>query len=95
MIVIFLPLAVAMLYRNIKTMPQKDRLKVWLTVVVYLLAMVYYTDYINKQPTSFGFGIPQADMLAHFRGAEALSQGYTWADLSSVASRFEEVGINT
>lgn len=95
MIVIFLPIVVAMLYRNIKTMPQKDRFRVWLTVCIYLLAMAYYTNYINNQPTSFGYGIPQADMLAHFRGAEALSQGYSWEDLSLVATRFEDVGINT
>ena len=95
MIFIFVLAAIAMLYANIKDLPSGDRRKVWLFVFVYLILMGYYTNFINQQPTSFGYGIPQADMLAHYRGAEAISRGYSWSELSTVATRFEEVGLNT
>ena len=76
-------------------MAKKDRLKVAAVILLYLLGMFYYCGFINNQSSSAGFGIPGADMLAHFRGAEALSRGYHWKDLAVIATRFEKIGIST
>lgn len=88
-------LGMRLLIADMKILSHRDRMIVWVVFLAYLCAMVYYVSYINKQPFAYGFGIPQADMLAHFRGAIALAKGAKWTDLAKVARRFEEIGIST
>ena len=95
MIVILVFLAARMLIRNCRVFSNKERAVISTVTVGYLLALIYYTSYIDAQPFSFGYGIPQADMLAHYKGAQAISQGQNWNQLSSIASRYESVGIGT
>lgn len=84
-----------MLHKDSKKLPLKDRFKVWVMLCIYLGVMAYYTNYINVHSASIGYGIPGADMLAHFQGAEALARGARWTDLALIASRFEKIGIST
>jgi hypothetical protein len=83
------------LVRDCSSFSNKGKAFVALSLLVYLCALVAYVNYINSLPSSFGYGIPQADMLAHYKGAQAISQGYSWNALSIVADRFEQVGIGS
>ena len=78
-----------------RDMQIRDRGKVLATIAVYMLFMMYYCNYVNAQPGTYQYGIPGADMLAHFQGAKALSEGRSWTELAFIGSRFEEVGIST
>lgn len=95
--IIFLALFIGMrmFVADMRILSRRDRMTVWVVFLMYLCAMVYYVSYINKQPFAYGFGIPQADMLDHFRGAVALAKGAKWRDLSKIAVRFEEIGIGS
>ena len=78
-----------------RDMQIRDRGKVLATIAVYMLFMICYCNYVNAQPGTYQYGIPGADMLAHFQGAKALSEGRSWTELAFIGSRFEEVGIST
>lgn len=95
MAIIFLFLIICLLRKDIKSFKVKQKIIIYLLIALYIIFMIYYTNYINNSISTIGYGIPGADMLAHFRGAELLSKGASWSDLSGLASRFEEIGINT
>lgn len=94
-IILMLLIGLSTLYSDLKQIAKEDRYKVWIMFFLYICVMIYYTSYINKQPFSFGYGIPGADMLAHYRGAEAIAKGASWSELAAVASRFESIGISS
>lgn len=95
--IIFLVLFIGMrmFVADMRILSRRDRMTVCGVLLLYLVAMVYYVSFINKQPFAYGFGIPQADMLDHFRGAMALAKGEKWTDLAKIAVRFEGIGIST
>lgn len=94
-IILLLIIVVYILRYDLKRIPQKDQFRVWGMFIVYIFAMIYYVSYINNQPFSFGYGIPGADMLAHFKGAEMLAKGADWLQLSAIATRFDNIGFGT
>ena len=94
-IITVLAIGISVLGRDIRKLNQADQLKVFGMALIYIAAMIYYVSFINAQSNTFGYGIPGADMLAHYQGAEKLSKGFSWVQLSSVASRFEKVGLST
>lgn len=94
-IITVLVIGISVLGRDIRKLNQADQLKVFGMALIYIAAMIYYVSFINAQSNTFGYGIPGADMLAHYQGAEKLSKGFSWVQLSSVASRFEKVGVST
>lgn len=93
--ILVLFLGLKLLLSDMRKLCRRDRMTVCCVLFLYLLAMVYYVSFINKQPFAYGFGIPQADMLDHFRGAAALARGARWTELTKIAVRFEEIGIST
>ena len=95
LILFFLIGAIFLLKKDLRTYLKKDKIKVYIVILCYFIFMLYYTNYINEHSYSVGYGIPGADMLAHFLGAEKLSQGARWSDLALVARRFEEISIST
>ncbi len=97
MIILFISLIGIVIFNDLKKhkLNKKQKKQLIVVFVAYSLFMIYYLNFINNQPTSFGMGIPQADMLEHFKGAEALAKGAKWSDLSSVAPRFSKIGIST
>lgn len=94
-IILVLFIGLAVLRSDLKQLSQVDRYKVFGMLIVYFCAMIYYVSYINDQPRAFGYGIPGADMLAHYKGAEAMAKGASWSKLATIATRFESIGIST
>lgn len=95
MIIFFLIAIIYILKNDVKTFMQKDTFKVLTIFFLYSCFMIYYITYINAHSFTVGYGIPGADMLAHYSGAKFMSQGASWADLSIVANRFESIGISS
>ena len=83
-----------LVYKRAKEYGSRDRVMIYSVFVLYVIAMIYYCNYVNSI-ANIGMGIPGADMLAHFRGAEKLSEGLGWKSLAVIASRYEAVGITT
>lgn len=94
-IILVLLIGLAVLRSDMKQLAQVDRYKVLGMIIVYFCAMIYYVSYINDLPFAFGYGIPGADMLAHYKGAEAIAKGASWSKLATIATRFESIGISS
>lgn len=94
-IILVLLIGLTVLRSDLKQIAQKDWYKVWAMFAVYICAMIYYVSYINDQSFAFGYGIPGADMLAHYKGAEAIAKGANWSKLARIATRFESIGLSS
>lgn len=73
----------------------RESLAVVCIVLLYSGFAVYHVGYVNSQSYAFGFGIPGADMLAHFEGAREIARGAAWGDLASLGARYDHIGIST
>lgn len=95
LIFIFLFWTIHTLKKDVKQFNRKEKNKVFFVLLIYIMFMFYYIKYINSYSNTIGYGIPGADMLAHYNGALMMSKGAKWADLALIAKRFETISIST
>lgn len=93
MIILAISFCLHQLYKDNSQLSTKNKIWVRLVLLVYCIISILYNGFLE----SFGwqYGIPGADMEAHFLAAYELDKGVGWGTLSLYGARFAYISINT
>jgi hypothetical protein len=80
--------------KKVRTFKNFHKALILFVFIIYIVGLILYLNFLEGR--GWTYGIPGADMLAHYQAAERLAQGASWRELSNygIGSRFE-FGINT
>lgn len=93
MIVLAISFCLYLLYKDTSQLSQKNKIWVRVVLLVYCMISFMYNGFLES--CGWQYGIPGADMEAHFFAAKDLGKGVGWGTLSLYGERFAYISINT